>query len=145
MTSIALIVFEGLRVTHVTSIVSRDWLKIWKSCCRCRCRIYSRPSSLHELLSELTISKSVYGDNNDNDHLNNMTKMTTFFILRMSIGTRRVWPWHWLILYWILYHSPTDDNKNQIIIYFETIFNWFGKKIKKIFELFSHPVITRIT
>ena len=27
-----------------------DWVKIWKSCCR----IYSRPSSLQELLSELT-------------------------------------------------------------------------------------------
>ena len=29
---------------------------IWKSCCHCRCRIYSRPSSLQELLSELKIS-----------------------------------------------------------------------------------------
>ena len=34
VTSIALILFKRLRVTLVTSIASRDWVKIWKSCCR---------------------------------------------------------------------------------------------------------------
>ena len=43
---------SSLRVTHITSIAWRDWVKIWKSCCR----IYSRPSSLQELLSELKIN-----------------------------------------------------------------------------------------
>ena len=52
MTSIALILFNWLRVTLATSIASMDWVKIWKSCCR----IYSRPSSLQELLSELKIN-----------------------------------------------------------------------------------------
>ena len=35
VTCFALILFKRLRVTLVSSIASRDWVKIWKSCC-CR-------------------------------------------------------------------------------------------------------------
>ena len=45
-----MILFKRLRVTLVTSITSMDWVKIWKSGL-----IDKRPSSLQELLSELTI------------------------------------------------------------------------------------------
>ena len=56
VTSIALILFKRLRVTLVTSIASMDWMKIWKS--GLDIYMYNRPSSLQELLSELTKSSS---------------------------------------------------------------------------------------
>ena len=61
VTSIALILFKRLRVTLVTSIASRDWVKIWKSgWIYIYIYIYNRPSSVQELLSELTIGHGLY-------------------------------------------------------------------------------------
>ena len=42
----------GQLTTLVTSIASMDWVKIWK---KLPLRIYNRPSSLQELLAELTM------------------------------------------------------------------------------------------